>query len=42
MLHAFDGKAAFTADTLLKIAELKAIYDLDLDSRSSHRLREKP
>jgi hypothetical protein len=40
VLHAFDGKAAFTADTLRKIAELKAIYDLDLDSRSSHRLKE--
>jgi hypothetical protein len=41
LLYAFDGKAAFTAETLRKIAELKAIYDLDLDSRSSHRLREK-
>jgi len=42
VLHAFDGKAPFTADTLRKIAELKGIYELDLDARSSHRLKEKP
>jgi len=41
VLHAFDGKTPFTAQTLRKISELKNIYDLDLDSRSSHRLREK-
>jgi hypothetical protein len=42
VLHAFDGKAPFTADTLRKIAELKRIYELDLDARASHRLKEKP
>jgi hypothetical protein len=42
VLHAFDGKAPFGAETLRKITELKAIYELDLDARSSHRLREKP
>jgi len=41
VLHAFDGKAPFTPETLRKIAELKGIYDLDLDARASHRLREK-
>jgi len=41
VLHAFEGKAAFNADTLRKIAELKDIYDLDLDARASHRLKEK-
>ncbi len=41
VLHAFDGKAPFTAGTLRKIAELKSIYELDLDARSSHRLRER-
>ncbi|MGO9633094.1 MAG: hypothetical protein ACLPX1_04260 [Steroidobacteraceae bacterium] len=41
VLHAFDGKVPFTARTLRKIAELKGIYELDLDARSSHRLREK-
>ena len=41
VLHAFDGKTPFTAQTLRKISELKNIYELDLDARSSHRLREK-
>jgi hypothetical protein len=42
VLHTFEGKTPFGAETLRKITELKAIYDLDLDARSSHRLREKP
>ena len=42
VLHAFDGKTAFHAQTLRKIAELKSIYELDLDAGSSHRLKEKP
>ena len=42
VLHAFEGKAPFSAPTVRKIAELKAIYELDLDARASHRLREKP
>ena len=41
VLHAFEGKSPFGAETLRKITELKAIYELDLDARSSHRLREK-
>lgn len=41
VLHAFEGKSPFTADTRQKIAELKDIYALDLDAKSSHRLREK-
>ncbi|MGA2189452.1 MAG: hypothetical protein ABSH33_13045 [Steroidobacteraceae bacterium] len=41
VLHAFEGKAAFGPETLRKIAELKAVYDLDLDARASHRLKEK-
>ena len=41
VLHAFEGKTPFGAETLRKITELKAIYELDLDARSSHRLREK-
>jgi hypothetical protein len=41
VLHAFDGKAAFTPQTLRKIAELKGVFDLDLDARASHRLKEK-
>ena len=42
VLHAFDGKAPFTAETLRKIAELKGIYELDLEARASHRLKERP
>jgi hypothetical protein len=41
VLHAFEGKTPFTADTVRKIAELKDIYELDLDARASHRLKEK-
>lgn len=41
VLHAFDGKAPFSPETLHKIAELKRIYGLDLDASASHRLREK-
>ena len=42
VLHAFEGKTPFTAETLRKIGELKGIYGLDLDARASHRLKEKP
>ena len=41
VLHAFEGKAPFTAETLRKIGELKGIYELDLNAGASHRLREK-
>jgi hypothetical protein len=40
VLHAFDGKAPFGADSLARIRELKKIYGLDLDSRASHQLIE--
>jgi hypothetical protein len=41
VLHAFEGKAPFSADTLRKIRDLKEIYGLDLDASVSHNLREK-
>jgi hypothetical protein len=41
VLHAFEGKAPFSAETLRKIGELKGIYDLDLDASASHRLKER-
>jgi hypothetical protein len=41
VLHAFDGKSPFTADTKQKIAELKKVYGFDLDAKASHRLRER-
>ena len=40
MLHAFEGKAPFSAATLKKIRALKAVYGLDLAARDSHQLRE--
>jgi len=40
MLHAFDGKAPFGAESLARIKDLKKFYALDLDSRASHRLIE--
>ncbi|MEM9104707.1 MAG: hypothetical protein AAGC96_03545 [Pseudomonadota bacterium] len=39
-LHAFENKAPFTAETLKKIAQLKDVYDLELDASDSHNLRE--
>ncbi|HEV8268666.1 MAG TPA: hypothetical protein VGR00_10545 [Thermoanaerobaculia bacterium] len=41
VLHAFEGKAAFSAESLAKIRELKKVYGLTLDAGASHRLTEK-
>jgi len=41
VLHAFDGKPAFGGDSLRRIADIKRIYGLTLDSSDSHRLAEK-
>lgn len=40
VLHAFDGKTPFSPAALARIRELKRFYELDLDSRASHRLKE--
>ena len=40
VLHAFEGKSPFGPETLKLIAEFKRLYGLDLDARSSHRLKE--
>ena len=40
VLHAFDGKCPFGAENLQRIAQLKKLYRLDLDSSASHRLVE--
>lgn len=40
VLHAFDGKSAFSAANLQRIKDLKKFYGLDLDSRASHHLTE--
>ena len=40
VLHAFDGKCAFQAESLARIRDLKKFYGLDLDASASHRLSE--
>ena len=40
VLHAFEGKSAFSPATLKKIRALKAVYGLDLTARDSHQMRE--
>jgi predicted DNA-binding ribbon-helix-helix protein len=40
VLHAFEGKAAFSSATLRQIKALRSVYGLDLSARDSHRLRE--
>jgi hypothetical protein len=39
-LHAFEGKAPFSAATLKKIRALRAVYGLNLTARDAHQLRE--
>ena len=40
MLHAFEGRAPFGAESLAKIAALREVYGLDLDAGDSHLLVE--
>ena len=40
VLHAFDGKAPFSEDSLKRIQDLKRVFKLDLEASASHRLRE--
>ena len=40
VLHAFDGKSAFGDTSLKRIAALKKIYGLELDSKAAHRMKE--
>lgn len=42
VLHAFDGKQPFAKTSRRRIRELKKIYGLNLDSRASHKMVEKP
>jgi predicted DNA-binding ribbon-helix-helix protein len=41
VLHAFEGKAPFSAATRRQIKALSSVYGLDLGARDSHRLHEK-
>jgi hypothetical protein len=40
VLHAFEGKPAFSKETLATIAQLRKLYGLDLSAAASHKLRE--
>jgi predicted DNA-binding ribbon-helix-helix protein len=40
VLHAFDGKNAFSDKSLKKIADLKSVYELELTWQDSHKLEE--
>ncbi|MEM7235566.1 MAG: hypothetical protein AAF517_25560 [Planctomycetota bacterium] len=40
-LHAFEGKSAFSKNSLDTVRDLKRVYGLDLKATDSHRLREK-
>jgi len=40
VLHAFEGKCPFQAETLSRIRELKKFYGLDLKATDSHKLVE--
>jgi len=41
VLHAFEGKAPFSSNSVKEIEELKRIYVLKLRAPDSHRLKEK-
>lgn len=40
VLHAFEGKAPFSKESLRRIEDLKRVFRLDLDASASHRLVE--
>jgi hypothetical protein len=40
VLHAFESKTPFSAETLRHIEQLKSVYGLDLDSTDAHRMSE--
>jgi hypothetical protein len=40
LLHAFEGRAPFSPETLRAIAEFKRVYGLTLKASDSHALRE--
>lgn len=41
VLHAFEGRPAFSSDTLALIAQFKQIYGLDLTADASHQLSDR-
>jgi hypothetical protein len=41
VLHAFEGKAPFSPQTLREIEQLRGVYGLTLRASDSHRLKER-
>jgi len=41
VLHAFEGKTAFSKETLGQIVELRKIYHMPLRAANSHKLKDK-
>lgn len=41
VLHAFEGKAPFSAQTLKDIEQFRSLYGLTLRAQDSHQLRER-
>jgi hypothetical protein len=41
VLHSFENKTPFGAETLKKIEQLRTVYDLDLKAADSHKLNER-
>jgi hypothetical protein len=41
VLHAFEGKTPFSAETLKEIEQFRKIYGLNLKAADSHRLKER-
>ncbi len=41
VLHAFEGKPAFTRETLKEIEQLKRIYRMNLKAEDSHKIKER-
>ena len=42
VLHAFEGKCAFSGETLAQIESLKTVYGLDLTAEDSHQIEDPP
>jgi hypothetical protein len=40
VLHAFEGRSAFSDETLVQIRRLRGVYGLELTAADSHELRE--
>ena len=41
VLHAFEGKAPFSQQTLKEIEQFKSLYGMTLKATDSHKLKEK-